>query len=61
MKNTILDKSKLVNSVFTKVYKKYDLMNDIMSLGIHRLWKEKFVEWMNPRPGSKLIDVASGT
>ena len=61
MKNTILDKSKLVNSVFTKVYKKYDLMNDIMSLGIHRLWKEKFVEWMNPHPNSKLIDVASGT
>jgi len=61
MKNTILDKSKLVNSVFTKVYKKYDLMNDIMSLGIHRLWKQKFVEWMNPHPGSKLIDVASGT
>jgi demethylmenaquinone methyltransferase/2-methoxy-6-polyprenyl-1,4-benzoquinol methylase len=61
MKNTILDKSKLVNSVFTKVYKKYDLMNDIMSLGIHRLWKEKFVEWMNPHPSSKLIDVASGT
>ena len=61
MKNTILDKSKLVNSVFSKVYKKYDLMNDIMSLGIHRLWKEKFVEWLNPHPGSKLIDVASGT
>ena len=61
MKNTILDKSKLVNSVFTKVYKKYDLMNDIMSLGIHRLWKEIFVEWMNPHPDSKLIDVASGT
>ena len=53
MKNTILDKSKLVNSVFTKVYKKYDLMNDNMSLGIHRLWKEKFVEWMNPNPSSK--------
>jgi len=61
MKNTILDKSKLVNSVFSKVYKKYDLMNDIMSLGIHRLWKEKFVEWLNPHPSSKLIDVASGT
>jgi len=61
MKNTILDKSKLVNSVFSKVYKKYDLMNDIMSFGIHRLWKEKFIEWMNPRSDSKLIDVASGT
>ena len=48
MKSTILEKSKLVNSVFSKVYKKYDLMNDIMSFGIHRLWKEKFIEWMNP-------------
>ena len=61
MKNTILDKSKLVNSVFSQVYKKYDLMNDIMSFGIHRLWKEKFIDWMNPYSGSKLIDVASGT
>jgi len=61
MKNTILDKSKLVNSVFSKVYKKYDLMNDIMSFGIHRIWKDKFIDWMNPCSGSKLIDVASGT
>ena len=61
MKNTILDKSKLVNSVFSKVYKKYDLMNDIMSFGIHRIWKDKFIDWMNPNLGSKLIDVASGT
>ncbi|MDC0511846.1 bifunctional demethylmenaquinone methyltransferase/2-methoxy-6-polyprenyl-1,4-benzoquinol methylase UbiE [Pelagibacteraceae bacterium] len=61
MKNTILDKSKLVNSVFSTVHKKYDLMNDVMSFGIHRLWKENFIEWMNPRPDSKLVDVASGT
>ena len=61
MKNTILDKTKLVNSVFSKVYKKYDLMNDIMSFGIHRLWKNKFIDWMNPKGNSKLIDVASGT
>ena len=61
MKSTILDKTKLVNSVFSKVYKKYDLMNDIMSLGIHRIWKEKFIDWMNPAAQSKLIDVASGT
>ena len=61
MKSTILDKSKLVNSVFSKVYKKYDLMNDIMSFGIHRIWKKKFIEWMNPQPNSKLVDVASGT
>ena len=61
MKSTIQDKSKLVNSVFSDVHKKYDLMNDIMSLGIHRLWKEKFIDWMNPQPETKLIDVASGT
>ena len=61
MKNTILDKTKLVNSVFSKVYKKYDLMNDIMSFEIHRIWKEKFIDWMNPHANSKLIDVASGT
>jgi demethylmenaquinone methyltransferase / 2-methoxy-6-polyprenyl-1,4-benzoquinol methylase len=61
MKSTILDKTKLVNSVFSKVSKKYDLMNDIMSFGVHRLWKEKFIDWMSPRLDSKLIDVASGT
>ncbi|MDC0618909.1 bifunctional demethylmenaquinone methyltransferase/2-methoxy-6-polyprenyl-1,4-benzoquinol methylase UbiE [Pelagibacteraceae bacterium] len=61
MKSTILDKTKLVNSVFSKVYKKYDLMNDIMSFGVHRIWKEKFIDWMSPYPNSKLIDVASGT
>ena len=61
MKSTILDKTKLVNSVFSKVYKKYDLMNDIMSFGVHRIWKEKFIDWMNPHVNSKLIDVASGT
>ena len=61
MKNTIEDKSKLVNSVFSEVYDKYDLMNDVMSLGIHRIWKDKFIDWMNPSPNSSLIDVASGT
>ncbi len=61
MKSTIQDKNKLVNSVFSEVHKKYDLMNDIMSLGIHRAWKEKFIDWMNPQPETKLIDVASGT
>ena len=61
MKNTIQDKTKLVNSVFSKVYKKYDLMNDIMSFGVHRIWKEKFVDWLNPQSGTKLIDVACGT
>ena len=61
MKSTIQDKTKLVNSVFSEVFKEYDLMNDVMSLGIHRIWKDKFLDWMNPAPHSKLIDVASGT
>ena len=61
MKSTIEDKTKLVNSVFSKVYKKYDLMNDIMSLGIHRIWKSKLIDWMNPQLNERLIDVAAGT
>ena len=55
MKTTIQDKTKLVNSVFSKVYKKYDLMNDIMSFGIHRIWKEKFIDWMNPQSNEILL------
>ncbi len=61
MKNTIQDKAKLVNSVFSEVYNKYDLMNDVMSLGIHRIWKDKLIDWMSPLHNSSLIDVASGT
>ena len=61
MKSTIQDKAKLVNSVFSEVYNKYDLMNDIMSFGVHRIWKSKFIDWMNPSHSSSLIDVASGT
>jgi len=55
------DKSKLVEKVFNKVYDKYDLMNDIMSLGTHRIWKKNLVSWINPSKDSKIIDVASGT
>jgi len=55
------DKTKLVNSVFSKVHKNYDLMNDLMSLGVHRLWKRNLINWMNPQPGNKIIDVAAGT
>ena len=61
MKNNIHDKAKLVNSVFSEVYNKYDLMNDVMSLGVHRIWKGKLIDWMNPACDSSLIDVASGT
>ena len=55
------DKSKLVKKVFNKVYDKYDLMNDIMSLGTHRVWKKNLVSWINPKKNNKIIDVASGT
>ena len=55
------DKTKLVNSVFSKVHKKYDFMNDIMSVGIHRLWKQKMIDWMMPQNNKLLLDVASGT
>ena len=61
MKTNIVDKTKLVNSVFSQVYKKYDLMNDIMSFGAHRVWKNKLLDWMNPQIYNTLIDVASGT
>ena len=61
MKSSIQSKTKLVNSVFTKVYKKYDLMNDVMSFGIHRVWKRRLIDWMNPQLKENLIDVASGT
>ena len=61
MKANIQKKTKLVNSVFSRVYQKYDFMNDIMSLGAHRIWKEKFIDWINPYKNAKMIDVASGT
>ena len=55
------EKSELVNSVFRRVYKNYDLMNDIMSFGVHRIWKKNLISWMKPQKGNKIIDVASGT
>ena len=55
------NKEKVVSKVFEDVFEKYDIMNDLMSLGIHRLWKRTFIEWLNPSKNSKLIDVASGT
>ena len=61
MKTNIQDKTSLVNSVFSKVYKRYDFMNDLMSLGIHRIWKKKLIDWINPHKSQNLIDVASGT
>tara|TARA_Y100000590_G_scaffold208806_1_gene236590 strand:- start:1049 stop:1750 length:702 start_codon:yes stop_codon:yes gene_type:complete len=52
---------RLVAKVFKDVFDKYDLMNDLMSLGIHRLWKKELINWLNPQKNTKLIDVASGT
>ena len=55
------NKNKVVTKVFEEVFDKYDLMNDLMSLGIHRLWKRTFINWLNPQKNTKLVDVASGT
>ncbi len=54
-------KAGMVHGVFTNVASKYDVMNDAMSLGIHRVWKEAMMDWLAPRPGQKLLDVAGGT
>lgn len=51
----------MVGDVFTSVAGKYDLMNDLMSAGMHRLWKERLVSMLNPFPGMKHLDVAGGT
>ena len=52
---------RLVTKVFQDVFVKYDLMNDLVSLGIHRLWKKNFINWLNPQKNTTLVDVASGT
>ena len=61
MKTYHKNNERLVTKVFKDVFDKYDLMNDIMSLGIHRLWKKEFINYLNPQKNTKLIDVASGT
>ena len=61
MQQELQNKKGLVNNVFDKSYDKYDLMNDIMSLGIHRIWKKDLIFWMSPKENKNLIDVASGT
>jgi demethylmenaquinone methyltransferase/2-methoxy-6-polyprenyl-1,4-benzoquinol methylase len=55
------EKPSLVRSVFESVASRYDLMNDLMSGGVHRLWKSALVDWLNPRPGLELLDTAGGT
>lgn len=55
------EKAGKVQDLFSAVASKYDIMNDAMSLGIHRIWKEAMMDWLAPRPGQKLLDVAGGT
>ena len=55
------EKAGLVREVFDSVAGRYDLMNDLMSLGIHRLWKAALMDWVAPRPDLTLLDVAGGT
>jgi len=61
MQQYLQNKKGLVKNVFDQVYDQYDLMNDFMSLGIHRLWKKNLLNMMNPSTNQKLIDVACGT
>ncbi len=60
---TVLESEKAgkVKSLFGDVASKYDIMNDVMSVGIHRIWKEAMMDWLAPRGGQKLLDVAGGT
>lgn len=57
------EKQGMVDQVFHRVARRYDIMNDLMSAGMHRLWKDAMVAWLSPppRPGWKLLDVAGGT
>ena len=60
-KVTTKEKTKLVQKVFSDVANNYDLMNDVMSFGAHRLWKKLFIDIINPSSGDKIIDVGSGS
>lgn len=55
------DKAGMVHGVFSNVASKYDVMNDAMSMGIHRIWKDAMMNWLAPRADQKLLDVAGGT
>ena len=61
MQQYLQNKKELVQGVFDNVYNKYDLMNDLISLGVHRVWKKDLINWMNPSNDKSLIDVACGT
>ena len=55
------EKAGRVQGVFNSVASRYDIMNDVMSLGIHRVWKDAMMDWLAPRAGQRLLDVAGGT
>ncbi|HEY6661893.1 MAG TPA: class I SAM-dependent methyltransferase [Sphingomicrobium sp.] len=55
------EKTRRVGAVFSSVARRYDLMNDLMSGGMHRLWKDRFVARVKPRPGETILDMAGGT
>ena len=57
----VAEKSSMVRAVFDSVAPRYDVMNDLMSLGIHRVWKRIFINDLNPRPQHELLDLAGGT
>jgi demethylmenaquinone methyltransferase/2-methoxy-6-polyprenyl-1,4-benzoquinol methylase len=57
----VAEKKPLVRAVFDSVAPRYDLMNDLMSLGVHRVWKREFIAGLDPRPGRTLLDLAGGT
>ena len=61
MKLNNKNKSVFVQNVFNQVFNKYDLMNDIMSLGVHRFWKKQFINWLAPLNNKKLLDMACGS
>ena len=61
MQQYLQNKKGLVQNVFDQVFDRYDLMNDFMSMGIHRLWKKNLINMMNPSTKQSLIDVACGT
>lgn len=55
------EKAGKVRGVFSSVASRYDIMNDVMSGGIHRIWKDAMMDWLAPRPDQRLLDVAGGT
>src|ERR1700760_713888 len=58
---TASEKTQKVGEVFARVARRYDVMNDLMSGGMHRLWKDRFVARVKPRPGERILDMAGGT